>query len=519
MVLKCIIYLFIFYPIDFINTNWILDESYLKADYPEVYPKYARDEIAKPNYIPVITNLKMNKDGQTVVYLGRMDYVDGIEISENIHSKTNLYYVEDVPANSSVICYDEDNKGYFPKTYSAKSFFHSVEGKIYSNSSEEMEVKSPILAPKLSVPMFRDIKQFMDEKGYHIAINDRSHTYYENIKYHIFRKTPNSDYTEIAVIDRQTNQYNGHVTIFTDTSIEEGKIYDYAVQSEITFTNGVSMMTEISQPLSMSKQNAGVFERPNLRDLRDVGEAAPKAISYRAVMPRAVDETNEEGVELNWNRIDGSDGYEIFRKPSYGYIYKSIGIVENGQTEYVDTDVIPGTSYDYVVVNYSNTDTGRIYHGNSESATIDYKFIDNHTHTYETEITPPTCTEDGCTVYTCSFCGDTYTEPIPAKGHSFGEWMIETNPTISASGTEKRVCGECGTVETREIPKLDYLKGDINKDGNVNSSDARLALRISARLEEATEERILIGDVNDDKKITSADARKILRVAARLESF
>lgn len=71
--------------------------------------------------------------------------------------------------------------------------------------------------------------------------------------------------------------------------------------------------------------------------------------------------------------------------------------------------------------------------------------------------------------------------------------------------------------ESEELPA--YVLGDVNNDGNVNASDARTALRISAKLEEADEVQSLAADVNRDKSITAADARTILRVSARLESF
>lgn len=41
-----------------------------------------------------------------------------------------------------------------------------------------------------------------------------------------------------------------------------------------------------------------------------------------------------------------------------------------------------------------------------------------HQHNYSSVVTAPTCTEKGSTTYACS-CGDTYTETIEAKGHTF----------------------------------------------------------------------------------------------------
>lgn len=62
-----------------------------------------------------------------------------------------------------------------------------------------------------------------------------------------------------------------------------------------------------------------------------------------------------------------------------------------------------------------------------------------------------------------------------------------------------------------------YLKGDVNMDGKVNASDARLVLRVGASLDKISETQKLICDMNDDGKITAADARTVLRISAKIE--
>lgn len=67
-----------------------------------------------------------------------------------------------------------------------------------------------------------------------------------------------------------------------------------------------------------------------------------------------------------------------------------------------------------------------------------------------------------------------------------------------------------------------YLLGDVNLDGKVTPADARLALRISAKLENmpAKDDVVFLNaDVNGNGEITPADARIILRVTAALSSF
>ena len=59
--------------------------------------------------------------------------------------------------------------------------------------------------------------------------------------------------------------------------------------------------------------------------------------------------------------------------------------------------------------------------------------------------------------------------------------------------------------------------GDVNADGRITASDARLALRISANLHSPTTDEKLAADYNHDGKVTASDARKILRKSANLE--
>ncbi len=59
--------------------------------------------------------------------------------------------------------------------------------------------------------------------------------------------------------------------------------------------------------------------------------------------------------------------------------------------------------------------------------------------------------------------------------------------------------------------------GDVNGDGRVNSTDARLALRAAARLDPLTDAQAAVADMNGDGKVRSDDARVILRIAAKLD--
>ncbi len=74
-------------------------------------------------------------------------------------------------------------------------------------------------------------------------------------------------------------------------------------------------------------------------------------------------------------------------------------------------------------------------------------------------------------------------------------------------------------LKSSDTANNSYKLGDVNDDGDITATDARLALRISAQLEEPTDIQIKASDTDNNGKVTASDARKILRVSAKLDSF
>ncbi|MBQ3202464.1 MAG: hypothetical protein IJB36_02345, partial [Clostridia bacterium] len=84
-------------------------------------------------------------------------------------------------------------------------------------------------------------------------------------------------------------------------------------------------------------------------------------------------------------------------------------------------------------------------------------------HAYEGEVsTAATCGKDGAMTYTCSICGHSYTEAIPATGkHTYDDEYDAT-------------CNVCGDV--REVPEKPPVTPDLPADAPafvVESTDAR----------------------------------------------
>ena len=81
-----------------------------------------------------------------------------------------------------------------------------------------------------------------------------------------------------------------------------------------------------------------------------------------------------------------------------------------------------------------------------------------HYHHYVSKVTKEaTCTEEGQITYTCTATNGTcdkktYTEVIPKKAHSYGNWVIEKEATETETGVKRHTCTVCGADETDIIP-------------------------------------------------------------------
>ena len=177
-----------------------------------------------------------------------------------------------------------------------------------------------------------------------------------------------------------------------------------------------------------------------------------------------------------------------------------------GKDIILDSATPTRTNYNFIGWNTKADGTGATYQPGdtyTENADVTLYAIWElaHTHSYTSSVTKqPTCTEKGIRKYTCSSCGDTYTEDIAALGHNHigsvteptcteygfttytctrcdnsyntsftdplnhptSSWYTAVNPTASSDGLAEKRCDHCGKVlEQFIIPSLvpDYVTG------------------------------------------------------------
>ena len=137
------------------------------------------------------------------------------------------------------------------------------------------------------------------------------------------------------------------------------------------------------------------------------------------------------------------------------------------------------TIEDYVISGFDNKKVGK------QTVTVSYGgFLDTFeitvNHDWETEFTideEPTCTKPGSKSHHCTRCdAKTDITEIPANGHSYGEWIVEKPASMTEDGLEVRICSACQKRDEKILPAGDYLPGDVNNDGKVNSDDATYLL-------------------------------------------
>ncbi len=346
--------------------------------------------------------------------------------------------------------------------------------------------------------------------------------------------------TEIVWVDT-TGEYKDHIVGITEFEAER----EYTVQITLEVKDGYEFSSdgyyndvtgEINMEPAIEYGTDSVTEMTIGYEFPATEKPAPTIIP--SVYVNGID-APEFGKTPDTEGTCG-EGYEITEiiwvDTTGEYKDHIVGITEfEAEREYtVQITLKVKDGYEFSSDGYYNDVTGEI---NMEPAieygtdsvtemTIGYEFpavkTPEHTHEYISVVTAPTCTEKGYTTYTCD-CGDTYTaDETEATGHDYGDWEVVKKAEVGVEGKEQRKCKSCDSTEERTIPALenpdeDMLLGDVNKDGKITAMDARLALRIAAKIDTPDDYQAVAANYNKDDKITAADARLILRKAARID--
>ena len=188
----------------------------------------------------------------------------------------------------------------------------------------------------------------------------------------------------------------------------------------------------------------------------------------------------------------------------------TVHVVVSGARNYAGIAMASDYTADLAVteepVNFTATDAVALTYGETAEIAVSAENAAGKTVTVSrsgniTELSADTLTldENGCA-------------KLKVSGRMTGREML----TFTLDGTALTAVTEV----TIAIPRT-VIPGDVDNDGFVTPGDARLALRISVRLEDCEEgsETFLAADVNRDGVIGPDDARLILRASVGLEKL
>ncbi len=180
---------------------------------------------------------------------------------------------------------------------------------------------------------------------------------------------------------------------------------------------------------------------------------------------------------------DGVEDYEMLYqyREAYGEtaMQTLISKVSSNVVNYLSMPAFNRSSYPSSMTNEDVFASVRIELGNAVEAAAQTQ---PHEHTWDAGVvtTDPSCTEDGVKTYTCTECGETYTEAVPATGHTWNAGVVTVQPTYKTEGVRTYTCTKCGETYTEPIPVIPPKIGDVNGDGVTNMKDIQLLKKFVA---------------------------------------
>ena len=143
-----------------------------------------------------------------------------------------------------------------------------------------------------------------------------------------------------------------------------------------------------------------------------------------------------------------------------------VRVYDEAGNKVASKDEWPGTTYSYLNIWYDVTgelgvalQSGKTYKfqfyvivGGKEYWSPVVTFTTAHTHNYKATVTAPTCTAKGYTTHTCA-CGDSYVDTyVDALGHAWDNGKVTKEPTETETGVKTFTCTRCGETKTEVIP-------------------------------------------------------------------
>jgi len=138
-------------------------------------------------------------------------------------------------------------------------------------------------------------------------------------EYTVYRKTDGGSWKSLGKVKGDS---------YTDKSVKEGVKYTYTVRA----TNGGT---------------ASYYDTVGLSYVIEVAQPEPETNKENVISVKAT----KKGAEVKWDKVDGADGYKVYRRNADGS-WKKIADVKG--TAYTDRSAKKGVTYEYKIESYTN---------------------------------------------------------------------------------------------------------------------------------------------------------------------
>ena len=195
-----------------------------------------------------------------------------------------------------------------------------------------------------------------------------------------------------------------------------------------------SMLTAISVPDSVEKIGIAAFQSSAIKDIYYSGsEAQWNAIQKLGDVPTSLQNIT---VHYNSSLPDAGTDPDPGPDPGHEHVWNSGAVTS------------PAGCTSSGVRTYTCTECGE-----TRTETIP---ATGHRYGAGVVTKPATCTESGIRTYSCSRCGSTRTETISAVGHSYSAFVVTREATCTEDGIRTSTCSNCGDARTEAIPAVGH---------------------------------------------------------------
>ena len=324
---------------------------------------------------------------------------------------------------------------------------------------------------------------------------EKDHTYDLYYRASDFKETgtTNIKFEKYTPVDRGELSLNTEYNI-TNNAVEYFK-YSLIIDEETSYFISQEYNDNESENFNLQIYNAsGICEKDQISSIGRIGFIKPGNYEVRVFLRGSATfqiiksnvastqnitldevktiEFTEIGQRYNFTFTPTVDGVYNFysdytedKLDAYGYLFDDEGKILKTH------DDIGGSNRNFCVTCYlkaGNTYTfGAEEYGYSPLGSINVTIEMNttHEHSYNSNITEPTCSEQGYTTYKCTKCGYTYIDDYVEAGHHWDSGDV-TEPTCTEQGYTTHHCTRCDAtnVDTYVDPLgHDWNAGDVTE--------------------------------------------------------